>query len=443
MGVDRIVSISITRREGVRGLTSQDNLVLLSHDTPNASFGSDMVKRYSINSLTSVATDWGTGSTVYKAFQKAAGMKPVIPYIYVAKRGTPVAVEGTIVFSGDVLTGQTITGSVNGTAISVPFDTDMAGTMADLDTAVSAVQGVAGAVVASRTLTITASSEYPLDIGDFTVTGAGTLPTAVSTITVAGHTAADDIADMFAENKTPYLIYLTSTNEGAILAAAEYVQTLKKTLFVQSIDTNIVTSATDDLASQLQDAGYTNTAIFYTTDSTQHYPAALAAHCLAYAPGKVAFHNKTLPGITADDLDDNEIGYAETKYCNTYVVTLGDDGLVLQGVMVDGNQIHATRSEHYFQSQLEAEMGAFLKNNPIITFNARGLKRAEDVGQGTYNRMARELVFDPEQPYEFKAPDLADIPSGDKTAHLASGFTGRSSILGAVVKISANLDLQL
>lgn len=446
MGIERLVDLTITRREGARGLTSQGYPVILTNDAPNASYGSDITKRYSINSLSTVGTDFGTGSATYKAFQNAAKQSPKVKYIYVAKRTAAVATVKTITITDTILSGQTVALSVNGTAVSVVFASSSSATMDSLATAIAAVEGIASAAHSTGVITVTATAEWVLTVGDVSVTGSGTKPTFAVATSTPGRTVQDDIADIVAENNTPYLFYLTSAYKGTLAAAAEYIETLKKIAFLQTNDSAVKSSSSTDIGSLLKAADYTRTAVFYTSDTTKHWPMALAALCLAYAPGAVMFNGKVLTGITGDDLTDAEIGYLEGKNVNNYVInTLGSEGMVLKGVMADGNQIHATRDQDYFQSGLEGRLGNVFKNNPKVTINQRGKALFEGAGQGWFNQMLTEHVFDADYPAEWAGPEnpATDVPEEDQSAHLFSGFTGRGKIENAAVMISANIDIQV
>lgn len=100
----------------------------------------------------------------------------------------------TLLFSGPMLTGQSITpASVNGVTLSaVPFDTDNPTTMADLAAAYAALNTIASANVspnpASTTgglqLVITPASGTTLSLGTTVITGSGTKPV----VTLHGNT---------------------------------------------------------------------------------------------------------------------------------------------------------------------------------------------------------------------------------------------------------------
>lgn len=442
MGIERIVNFVITRREGVRGQASQAYPVILTADSPNASYGSDMVKRYSVASLTNVATDWGTGSAAYKAFNAAKKQSPKVKYIYTAKRAAEVAAQSTLTITGTWLTGQTVAVSINGTVVSVLFSSTSSASMDALATAIDAVEGVASATHSTGTITIVATAGWVLSVGEATVTGSGTKPTFATAVTVAGHTIQDDIAALFAENKTPYLVYVTTASKGVILAAADYIEGLKKIGFYQTADSDTITSDTNDVGSLLKAADYTRSAVFYTTDTTKHWPMALAALCLSYKPGSVMFNGKVLAGITPDDLTDAAIGHLEDKNINNYAV-LADEGMVLPGVMADGNQIHATRDQDYFETTFNAALANVFKVNPKVTINRRGGALFEGAGQSVLDTMVAEHVADGDYPAEFTAPDPATISEGDLAAHNFSGFETRFKIENAAVQISGTVDIQL
>ena len=143
MSITRIVDVTLTRVEGVQGLASFDIVALITNESPNASFGaSNRAKKYTASELATVGTDFGTTTEVYKAAQKLLSQSPTVNQFYVIKRDSPVAIEKEITWSGDFAAGEVITGTVNGDAISVNWNTDQATTMGDLNTAIAAAYGV-------------------------------------------------------------------------------------------------------------------------------------------------------------------------------------------------------------------------------------------------------------------------------------------------------------
>lgn len=132
----------------------------------------------------------------------------------------------TIVLDADLVTGNTIAGTLGATAISVAFDTDHATTMANLETAVEAVAGIESATVggaSNRTLTIVTEQDYAdVDLGgDFAVTDGGSQAGVTEAETVAAvHTrergAFRTDADSSSAAANTKMKFLTSASAGGL-----------------------------------------------------------------------------------------------------------------------------------------------------------------------------------------------------------------------------------
>ena len=113
--------------------------------------------------------------------------------VYVVAMGKPQ--QQTLTFSGNLITGNQVDMTVDGTAISVPFNTDHDTTMADLQTAIAAVGSVAsvtGAGAGSLVLTVTAGvNGTDVVIANALVTGGASQATIAVAETVAGISDAD------------------------------------------------------------------------------------------------------------------------------------------------------------------------------------------------------------------------------------------------------------
>jgi hypothetical protein len=174
----------------------------------------DGLPRYLAGSLANVKTK---GRVFVAPEQDVSPSDPV--YVRFAARKE----RWTIVLSGDLITGNTIAGDLNGTPISVPFNTNHATTMADLESAVEAVAGVLSATVGgtgNRTLTIVANADTELTIGTFTVTGGASQATAVTTKVAYMSTASE--AGRFCKDAS---LDESAAATAAILASAEYRST--------------------------------------------------------------------------------------------------------------------------------------------------------------------------------------------------------------------------
>lgn len=95
--------------------------------------------------------------------------------------------QQTLVFSADIIVGNSIAGTVNNVALTAtPFNVTNAGTLTDLAAKIAAVAGVLSAVSDGvHTITVTADDDTVVTLTGFLVTGGASQATAVITQTVA------------------------------------------------------------------------------------------------------------------------------------------------------------------------------------------------------------------------------------------------------------------
>ena len=447
-GVSRILSVTLTRLAGVKGLLSFDKIAVISDDTPNASFGaSNRAKKYNISELASVGTDFGTSTATYKAAAAIVGQSPTVKDFYVIKTGTNVAQEKLVTWSADFAVGETITGTVNGTAISVAWNSDQATTMGDLNTAIAAAYGIDTSTGTANVNTVTSDAGYQVDIS-ISAAG-GDEPTAVVTTSTAGRTIADDITDALAETSTAlwYALYYAGTNEGSMWEATKQAETSKLLFAFQTNTAAVKTSAATDILSRIKAAGYLRTFGTYRETLTDHAPAALLGRCLQADPGAITFWGRTLAGVTPDNLTSAEIGFVEGKNGNNYCYIAGQ-GNFQPGICANGDSIQTTRDLDYFEYKLIEKLLAVLTSRDKTPFSVAGLNLVQSNGQGVMDQMVNESIFDEGSSESIAAPSftvpaLADIDAADKTAHLLDGCTYDATYLDGIRKISVAGNIQV
>lgn len=448
--VTRVVDISVTRAAGAQSLASFDIPAIITNESPNTSFGvSNRAKKYLIGSLSSVRTDFGTSSETYKAARAIVSQRPTASSFYIIKRGAAVARVKTLTFSADMASGQTFTATVHGDAVSVPWNTDWSTTIDAIATALQAARGVDTAVdtVGSDLITVTFDAEYPGDI-TASVTGSGA-PTITIATTTAGRTVADDISDAIAETTTNkwYMLAPVQGSQGVCLSAGAEIEARRKMLLLQSSEAAIYgATETEDTLSLLNGKAYTRTALLWHSDTTEYANAALAGRFLGVAPGQVSASLKTLAGVTADDLTDDEADAIIDKDGVIYIEQ-GNTGVTLNGKTVNGDQIEATRDIDYFVNELEEEIYSRLVATNKLPADNNGLAAVKGWGQGVVNRMVLEGVFaatdeNGDAP-EFTVPALADWDSSDKAAGILSGCKAFAQLANSIVKVEVAANIAL
>ncbi len=442
-GITRLVAVTLQRVEGVAGLLAFNVPAIITNEAPNASFGvSNRAKIYSVSELATVGTDFGTGTEAYKAARAIVSQRPTVDRFVIIKRDAAVATAKTITWSGNFAVGETITGTVNGDAISVAWNTDQSTTMGDLNTAIAAAYGVNTSSGTANVNTVTADAEFPLEI---TISAAGgNAPTAVIATSTPGRTIADDLTAAAAETSTNlwYTVYNAQANAGQHLSAAAWAEAQTKLYFGQSSEAAIITNATTDIMSRLSAAGYTRSVLAYRATLTDHALAAVLGRCLAVAEGQISFANKTLAGVTPDALSASQLAFIDSKNGNAYTL-IANQGVFTPGVALDGNAIEVWRDLDYLVNELnEAFLNLLTANDKIPT--TTGPQLVEGTGQAVLNRLVTEGVLNPGNGSTVDAPTFSVITptAGDITARqiraTVSG-TYAGSFIKVVIAATINL----
>lgn len=448
-GFDRIVSYTLNLISATVGSPTVSIPAIITDEAPAGAgnFGSGYAKLYKINELSSVETDFSDSGVTYKAASALAAVSPKVNSFYVIKRATPVAAVVTLVFDDVIVTGNTIAGTVNGEAISQAFNTSNAQTLTDLASDIQALEMVATAVSdGTDTITITFETQWEPAVGTFTVTGGASQAECVTTVVTPATNIRDDIANAMGEADTNlwFMLLPTTTNKGAILAAADYVESLSdlKMLLVHSTDSAIYTAGSTDVASKLEAAGYDRTAIIYHDDSTEMVHCRWASRCLSRAPGAGTWANRKLTGATAAPRTSAEITILEGKNANSYTAA-GPAPLTRKGVVASGKAIEFVRDSFYAINELNTELYNLFSTAEKIPYNSQGKGLIQSAGDAVVKRMKNEGVFNPESdtPAQWIVTEPADISSSDKTARLWPDNLLVAEHLRAVISIDYNANI--
>lgn len=442
-GLERIVSFTLNLISGTLGSQTVSIPAIITNEAPNpgGSFGTGRAKLYAINDLRVVAEDFSQSGVTYQAASAIAGVTPRVNKFYVIRRNSAVAGVVDIDFDASLVTGNTISGTINGNAISVPFNTNNATTLTDLANAIQALPMVNTAVSDGvDTVTVTFELEWIPEVGTFVVTGGMTQPNVTVSVVTNAYTIQDDIAAAIAEDATNkwFMLLPTTTNTGAILAAAEYVESLNqlKMLMVHSTEPGIYQPGSDDVASQLQAASYNRTAIVYHDDSTEMVHCRWASRCLAIDPGQGTWANRSLTGATAAPRNTSEINILESKNANSYTMA-GPGPLTRRGVVASGKPIEMVRDSFYAINELNTALYNLFTTVEKIPYNSAGQTLISNTGNGVVRRMVLEGVFNAEssEPAQFIVPDPDTISETDKNNRIWPDCLLLSEHLRAVISL--------
>lgn len=366
-----------------------------------------------------------------------------------------VAQVNTVTVGGTAVTG-TYTIPINGVdfsfAATVPTDTN-----ADIATGLrAAINGGSEPVTASGAgddVIITADvAGDAFTVGTLVAPGTGTLTNVATT---ANQSVATELDALLAESSAWYGFNLVSRDALDIARAALWAESNARFHYAQTSDADVLTTATDDIASVLQDASYNYTKImWYSTDSTAAAFAHLANR-LAVDPDvqTTIWDYVTLAGIANDvaSLTTTQLTNLTTKNAGAYL-TLGGVGATGGGNKQSSGRFSDVQiTVDWLKARLEEAHAQLLLNysnrGSKIPFTDLGFARVGAIARGVLELGIRAGHFERQTDAQgdeispfVNLPARADVSAGDVSARLLR-YTCGALLAGAVQQVVVTAQL--
>lgn len=272
-------------------------------------FGADRTARVTPEDWQDTLADWGVaaGEDLYESLEALFSQDVKPEAAIVGRRLTAVAQISTATIDATPADG-TYTVTIDGTPASfVAAGSTQTAVRDGLIAAINAAVGtlVTASIGGAGVVTITA------DFAGRPFTISGTLDSAVSPeIVIATGTASvglhSDLADFNVERRDWYFVLETTHDANNVIPTASTVEAFARPLFyiAQTDDATVQTSATDDVASVLQDNDYDRTLYLWHDNDDAFLDAAVVGRLAPTAPGAATWANKELTGVVGIEPDD-------------------------------------------------------------------------------------------------------------------------------------------
>ncbi len=233
-------------------------------------------------------------------------------------------------------------------------------------------------------------------------------------------------------NNDWYGLAVETVAKADILLIAAWVEARTKIFVARSLDADIITSATDDLGSDLQVAEYDRTALIFTKAAATAYPdAAWLGNCLVRDPGSQTWKFKTLNGITPDSLTSSETDFATGKNVNTYVRVAGVN-ITQEGVMAGDEYIDIIRGIDWLTARIKERIFTRLVNAAKIPYTNAGIAVIETAVREQLDIALDQGLIAPEPAYTVTVPDVLDTDEINRQNRELIGVNFRARLAGAI-----------
>lgn len=203
---------------------------------------------------------------------------------------------------------------------------------------------------------------------------------------------------------------------------------------------------TTDIGSVLQALNYAKTFVIYAEDETQFPECAIIGLQAPKDPGSTTWKFKTVTGVNASNLTTTQSltlkgsKFDYGKGYNTIEPTGGRD-IFAEGRMVNSEFIDIIRFSHWLEARMRERIYLTLVNSEKIPFTNAGFAIIEGRMREVLNNGVAVGGILPN--YEVVVPNARTLDPNERANRVASGFSFRATLQGAVHYVSISGTLQI
>lgn len=382
-------------------------------------------------SLLAVAGDFGANEPAYEAAELLFGQAITPSNIVIGRRQVP----GATINVGSVVVGNTYTMTIDGQPFSYTAVTS--------DTAIIIATGIKAAYQVTPITGVTVTDHL-----DGTLTVASTVDWSLkvsSNLTKASQPSVeawpDTISAVQNANDTWYALTAESHATNDVLAIAGAIEAKKKIYGISSSSSDIKTSVTTDLFSQLQALGYQRTfGIWSATADTEYPECAWIGFQLQEQPGSNTWAYKSLAGVTVSNLSDTESPNIKTKNGSTYE-SVGGVASTIGGKMFGGEWIDVMVFVDWLQARMTERLWFRMRNSKKIPYTAAGATMIESEIRSQLNDGIRVGGLADSPAPTVSVPDVLAVSPNLRAQRIFEGITFEARLAGAIhfVKIAGTV----
>ncbi len=437
MAIEDIVSVTIT--------TETARVSRAGFGTPLiAAFHAlwpERVRSYTSSSVLSTLIDEGfsTSSPAYLAAAAIVSQSPRPKTLKIGRRSEGAWTQIVRITPTSAVNDAVYAVSVNGTTRS--YTADGSATLAEICTGLAAAISLDTGVTASGAsgTHIDVTSDNTLTLHTFAYVVGNEKNFSILDVT-AEQNIATDLNLIRAADGDWYGLVIDSPSSAEIADAAAWAETQRVIFVPQSADTDVLSSSTTDLFSDLQDLSYARTIPLYHHVQNSYAGAGWLGLMLTYTPGQATWAFKSIAGSAVSTLSETEISNLKAKSAN-YYTTIGGVPITMDGVSSGAEFADITVFVDWLRARLTERIFALLVNLAKLPYTDASvdLVRSEILAQLQQGIAVGGLADDPAPVVD--APLVSEVSAQDRAARLLPDITFTARLAGAIhsIDIRGNL----
>lgn len=255
--------------------------------------------------------------------------------------------------------------------------------------------------------------------------------------TTSSESVDDALAAIKQVNNDWFFLTSDSHLEADIDALAAYAEANKAIYVTSSQESDIWTSSTTDLLSDLFNLQYDNTHVQVSKMADKEFPeGAVVGAWAGTNPGTSTLFAKTLPGVSIQDFTVSELTFLKGKNGNAYI-NRGGVGFYEEGQQVSGRYADVIRGALWLEARLEEDVFGLLKRKSdlgkkVPYTNAGITMVAAEMATRLDQAVQRGFLAD----YKIFPPLVDDIPVNDRANRVLPDLPFEARLAGALHHIT-------
>lgn len=385
-----------------------------------------------------VTAGFTVNDVTYKLAASIFSQSPRPSTIVLARRTTAVVRDVKLTPKAPVLASTAYTVTVNGTAFT--YTTDATPTVAEVTAGLEALIDAGTENVNAVDNTTDLDIEKSDTPGGVAAAGvafyigfdATQFDFEDNTLTAAANTDLTNLLTTFTDFYGLVTDLWDPVNIAEVAAAVEPAS-VPLIYSAETQDSDVITSATGDIASTLQTADYERTFLTYADNIDASKAAGWLGKQLPTTPGSTTWKFKTLNGVSATALTTAEVAFADGKSCNTYT-TVGGITITAEGVVSSGEFIDVIRFVDWLTARVKENVFRALAINPKIPFTDSGIQAVVAEVEGVLRQGVFNGGLNGDEDLIVTAPLAADVDANDRASRLLPDIEFIATLAGAIHK---------